>query len=220
MTARRAMAGMALGGALALVAGCSSIPFGAGFTEEGSTYGQTLPPAVDGLEAGTHTDSDVLDLLGPPAHVTALPAGYAFLYEGGHLQSRSVGASYHSFRAAYAWSTVEFSIAAFVFDDDGRLTAGAIERRDDGSGRGFSIGTQGARAADQLVYVLPSSQHLWARSMLRRTPVLLNEQSSLDSGEHGFARRGTTAKVGQETLPSSYVTAIGLLDLLRTQTGQ
>ena len=202
------------------IAGCASLPIGAGYTEERARFGVVLPAAAETLMPGSATDREVLDALGPPAAITALPAGYAFLYEGGALLSRGVGASVFSLRGAYSWSEREVSAAVFVFDDMGRLAAAGVDRSREGTGTGFSIGTQNARAADQLVYLLPSGTHLWGRTMLRRLPVLLNAQSSLASGEAGFERRGTTTRVGQNALPSSHVTALALLELLRQQTGQ
>lgn len=169
---------------------------------------------------GQDTDRDVLATLGPPARLTRLAEGYAFLYEGGDLDARSVGASIYQFRSAYAWSKRSFQIAAFVFDPEGTLIGAAIERSDAGTGRGFSIGTRSATAADQFVFLLPASQHFWGRRMLRRAPQLLTEQTNLSSGEAGVERRGTTTKVGQNTLTSGYITALALLELLRTETGQ
>lgn len=218
--ARRCGLAALLAAAVPGLAGCASLPFGAGYSEERARFGDILPEAAESLAPREATDRDVMAVLGPPAAITALPEGYAFLYEGGALVSRSVGGSIFSVRGAYAWSARELASAAFVFDDGGELVAAGVERSRDGTGIGFSIGTQGASAADQIVYLLPSSTHLWGRSMLRRLPVLLNSQSSLVSGEAGFERRGTTTRVGQNALPASHVTALALLELLRQQTGQ
>lgn len=112
------------------------------------------------------------------------------------------------------------AVAVFVFDEAGQPAAAGVEWSRDGTGRGFSIGTQNARAADQLDCLLLSGAHLRGRSMLRRLPVTLNAESRLATGRAGFERRGTTTRVGQNALPSSHVTDLDLLDLLRQQTGQ
>lgn len=205
---------------IAVVAGgCTALPFSAGFTTEASEFGERLPTSAEALMPGKASDSDVLDALGPPAVITALPDGYAFLYESGRLSSKSVGASVYSFRAGYSWSDAQFGIGAFVFDREGRLTGQAIERSAEGTGRGFSVGTQKSQAAEQVLYLLPASEHRWGSQMLRQLPRTLNQASNPDSGASGLERRGTSTKVGQRTLESGYFTALALLELLKTQSG-
>ena len=216
-TARALAAAVAAG---VWLAGCSSLPFGGGYTRDTGEFGTMVGEDAERLAPGQATDEDVLDALGPPSLITALPDGYAFLYDGGRLNNQSVGASIYSFRAAYAWSEAEFTIAAFVFDDDHRLTGRAVERREDATGRGFSIGTQRARAVDQAAYLVPAPPHFWGRSMLRLLPRTLGDGTNIDSGMHGLERRATTARVGQRTLEASHPSALALLELLRQQTGQ
>jgi len=212
----KALLGLALAAA---ASACTALPFSAGFTDEGSEFGDALPAAAEDLIAGQASDADVLDALGPPAAVTALPHGYAFLYESGRLSSKSVGGSVYSLRAGYSWSDAQFAIGAFVFDAEGTLVGRAVERSEDGTGSGFAIGTQKSKAAEQLLYTLPAAQHYWGRQMLRPIPRTLNQASNPDSGESGLERRGTTTKVGQRSLESGYLTALALLELLKTQTG-
>jgi hypothetical protein len=44
------------------------------------------------------------------------------------------------------------------------------------------------------------SQHRWGGQSLRRTPVTLNQQNRLDSGQAGIEQRGGTRQVGQHSL--------------------
>jgi hypothetical protein len=204
---------------LPLLGGCTALPFSAGYTTDESEFGERLAPAAESLLPGQASDGDVLDALGPPAAVTALPEGYAFLYEAGRLSTKSVGASVYSLKAGYAWSDAQFAIGAFVFDSTGRLTGRAIERSDGETGRGFSIGTQKSQAAEQAIYFLPYEHHRWGSQMLRQLPRTLNQPNNPDSGKAGLERRGTTVKVGQRSLESGYLTALALLDMLKTQSG-
>ena len=207
-------------GAGVLLAACARIPIGAGYEADFVSFDTVLPRTAETLVASTATDGDVLVALGPPAAITALPDGYAFLYEGGQLRNRGVGASFYQARASYAWSAAGFSLAAFVFDREGRLTAAAVERSDEGTGKGFSIGSQNAAAVDQLPYILPASQHAWGRQLLDRLPAGLNAGSDPDSGAAGFELRGTSPSVGQRALASGYNDAQALLDFLKRQAGQ
>jgi len=204
---------------LAMLVGCTALPFSAGYTIESTEFGEGIPTLAEGLVPGQVSDADVLDALGPPTTVTALPDGYAFLYEAGHLSTKSVGASVYSLKAGYAWSDGQFAIGAFVFDATGRLTGRAVERSDEETGRGFSVGTQKSQAAEQAIYLLPYAQHRWGSQMLRQLPRTLNQPNNPDSGESGLERRGTTAKVGQRSLESGYLTALALLDMLKAQSG-
>lgn len=207
-------------GAALLLAACSRIPVGAGYEADFVTFDRVLPDTAETLAPGMATDADVLAVLGPPAAVTALADGYAFLYEGGQLRNRGVTANFYQARGSYAWSAAGFSLAAFVFDRDGGLTAAAVERSDQGTGKGFSVGTQNAAAVDQLPYILPASQHAWGRQLLDRLPAGLNAGSDPDSGAAGLELRGTSRSVGQRALSSGYNDAQALLDFLRRQAGQ
>lgn len=204
---------------MALLGGCASLPVSAGYDHDLASFGKPLDAAAGRLAVGHATDADVLVALGPPALISKLKGGHGFLYESGRLNSESVGASVYSFRAGYAWSAAEFTVAAFVFDGEGRLTSKAVERRGNGTGSGFSVGHSKASSGDQLAYLVPAPQHFWGRQMLRRLPRTLMDGVNLESGAHGFERRGTTTKAGQRSLESSYVTAQALLDLLRSQSG-
>jgi hypothetical protein len=206
--------------AILAVAGCARLPIGAGYEQQDAVFGEVLPATAESLAPGGARDADVLAALGPPTAITALPDGYAFLYEGGRLRTRSVGGNFYQFQSGYAWSSAQLAIAAFVFDDEGILCGAAVERGDEGTGSGFSAGSQGAQAFDQIAFLLPASQHFWGRQLLRRLPAGLNRGSDMASGLHGLERRGTPVDVGQRTLASGYSDAQALLDLLRTQTGQ
>lgn len=201
------------------LAACATPPLSAGLTREIGVYGTTLADEADVFVDEASAD-DVLDLLGPPVLITALPEGYAFLYAGGRLDNTLFGVSIYAFRAGYSWSAARSATAVFVFDDENRLIGQALEERDEGTGRGFSIGVQRAQAADQAAYLLPSSQHGWGRSMLRRLGLTLMDDTSLSSGQHGLEQRATTTRVGQRTLEASYSSPLALLELLRQQTGQ
>ncbi|MBY8975146.1 hypothetical protein KHP62_04960 [Rhodobacteraceae bacterium NNCM2] len=200
-------------------ASCARLPAGAGYNRDAATFGSVIPQEAKALEPGAATYAEVVDLLGPPSVITALPEGFAFLYEGGSLDNQSVEVTVYSVRGGYSWSKAGFSAAVFVFDAGGQLRGKAIEERNDGTGRGMAVGTHRSNAADQAIYLVPAQQTFWGRQMLRRIPRTLNDASNLDSGQAGLERRGTTSKVGQRTLESGYLTALGLLELLKQQTG-
>jgi hypothetical protein len=205
---------------LAAAAGCVSAPLGAGYDDGRSAFGEPLLLDEAELEAGRATDSEVLDRLGPPTAITALPEGYAFLYQSGRVRTEGVGINILALRVGYAWSMKELELAVFVFDAAGVLVGSAVDHSVVDAGTGFAFGTQKAEAADHATYLLPLPQHRWGSQFLRSLPVLLNAQSNPDGGSNGLEQHGTTGKVGQRTLASGYITAQNLLELLKAQAGQ
>ena len=150
----------------------------------------------------------VLEVLGPPQKLSALPQGYAFLYQFSVVDEQQIGLS--SDLPVLRW--LKFSMAAanarikttvFRFDDHDQLIAAssAITHSDLGDEKSimFALAMSALVDSDDLGYDRWGS-NLWGASLLQSTAKTLFVQSDLDSGNIGFEQRGTPTRVGQRTL--------------------
>ncbi|UCH46610.1 MAG: hypothetical protein JSU95_10825 [Betaproteobacteria bacterium] len=149
----------------------------------------------------------VLDTLGPPTRISALPDGFAFEYESFRIDERQLGLSPNVkflrwFKLAYGTARVARETYTLVFDSNGLVKAfgNAREDQDAGKGLAFQFIVTVTQVVDTRYLDEWPGQHAWGVSMLQPLPVALNREQSLDSGEHGIEQRGTPTSSGQRTL--------------------
>ena len=187
--------------ALLLLNGCSLI-----HREIGRDY---YPQAAELIQDEQEMDvTRVLDVLGPPQKVSALPQGYAFLYQFSTVEEQQIGISSERpvlrwFKFSLAEADAKIKTAVFRFNDHDQLVAAssAINHSDLGDEQSimFSLAMSAIVDSDNLSYD-HWSPNLWGAGLLQPTAKTLNVQSSLDSGNIGFEQRGTPTDVGQRTL--------------------
>jgi hypothetical protein len=157
-------------------------------------------------EENTHFSS-ILDQLGPPAKISALPNGMAFLYEYVSITERQIGIGFDAeilkwLKFAIAGASDVRQTLVLVFDEQGMLqTHRFLEHTED-------LGKGGAMQLMIAVQQLIDTSHLddtrgpneWGTSLLRPVPETLNIHQSLNTGTGGIEQKGTPASIGQHTL--------------------
>jgi hypothetical protein len=150
----------------------------------------------------------VLEVLGPPQKMSALPQGYAFLYQFSTVDEQQIGLSsdrpvLRLFKFSMAEAEARIKMAVFRFDCHDQLVAAtsAINQSDLGDEQSimFALAVSALVDSDDLGYDR-WSPNLWGASLLQSTAKTVNAQSGLDSGNIGFEQRGTPTGVGQRTL--------------------
>jgi hypothetical protein len=149
--------------------------------------------------------ADVLARLGPPAKVTALPDGFAFLYEQSTVFQ-------YGFSWFFIYPVLGLGITkgkrvvdtyAVVFDAHGVVvgdghTTGAVPLS-------FEVSMSAFTSSEQLrELTAPAPVHRWGVSLLKPLPKTLNSGSDMDAGEHGLEQEATPKGVGQRTLERVY----------------
>lgn len=161
-------------------------------------------PFVDGV---THSD-EVLDELGPPLKVTAMPHGYAFMYEALSNKELQLGFSLpipviNWFKFVLAEADYDHKVMVYQFDDNHRMVAGG------GGDTHFDLGHSTAIQPILTVQPLFDTSNVendivhfteWPAFCLLPLPQTLNRAQSIDSGMNGVEQRGTAPVAGQRTL--------------------
>lgn len=168
-----------------------------------------LPPEANAPSlkiAQTHFH-DILDIFGPPAQITALPEGFAFLYESLRIQENQLGISLGKdtlslFKLALGKADVDRQIRILVFDKSGFLRSHSHRtiHEDVGKGSAIQFLVKVEQMVDTKYLENDSVQHDWGFSLLKPLPHALNLGQSLDSGAKGMEQRGTPTEVGQRAL--------------------
>jgi hypothetical protein len=153
------------------------------------------------------TVSQVMARFGPPLRMSAEPSGYTMAWEYWEIDEIKVGVG--SFVTGVDLINIDWGKAIaqgdfmlLSFSHDHRLLSASFEEwnRDAGGGQGVQplFSTVDVVDVDDLLEAL--SQHRWGAQSLRRTPMTLNQQNRLDSGQAGIEQRGGTSRVGQHSL--------------------
>lgn len=186
-----------LGGPLAL-SGCSSFR-----TEVGNPMPQPSSPLVEG-ETRVHT---VIHELGPPHAISALPDGFAFLYEYSRVSEFQWGLSLDSLRLPYfkivkGDSHVSESAQILTFNKKGVLTAQGMDawREKLGSGAALQLVISALSLTDATAFRRVPDALLWGRGLLQEPPVALNAAQDLRGGQHGLQQRIAPLFAGQASL--------------------
>jgi len=185
---------------MVILSGCTSIS---------KQIGQELESTPTDLNLKIYTTHfhDILDSIGPPTKITALPEGFVFLYESLLITERQIGFS--SSKEALSWFKLSLSDAdvdrlvhIFTFDKRGLLRSHVrrVSRKDIGDGSSLQFIFTVEEMVDTNYLEKGPVQHDWGFSLLKPIPQNLNLNQSLDSGVNGLEQLGTPTAVGQRTL--------------------
>ena len=187
--------------AILVLGGCTVIEkdIGQGFKRDAhALLGSGARLAVD----------DVLAPLGPPHQLVALSDGYAFLYQKFDVRERQLGIGsdapvlrWFKFSLADAGSTSQAFVARF--DQSDLLIAASVVTNEEELGEVGSImfafnflSQVDSESLDRDVW----GPGRWGKLLLQEPNVLLNAQSSPDTGQSALDQRGTPTNVGQRTM--------------------
>jgi hypothetical protein len=161
------------------------------------------------LENDPFPDVDnALSVLGPPSSITAVPGGYALLYQRFDILERQIGIN--SEQAFLSW--FKFSLAdadgetdtlVLHFNNDDLLVASRLSSQKEDYGEGGSVMfvlSLGSIVDTSDIQDSRWGPRNWGISLLQPPIVAQNRRSSLDAGESGLELRGTPTHVGQRTL--------------------
>jgi hypothetical protein len=142
--------------------------------------------------------ADVLATLGPPTKLTALPSGFAFLYESSQALLRSLSLSVHFISASVTKGDRVLDSYVVLFDERGLVVGHEQITKSVPLSLTFAVTIPTGGSPKALTILAP--QHQWGMSLLKPLPKTLNAANDLDAGMHGLEQRGTPTAVGQRTL--------------------
>lgn len=168
---------------------------------------------ADRIQVGTTTQADILEWLGPPSKISAIPSGSVFLYEHVEIRERQWGLILPGdisrfFKFVHATSVANTDVAVFVFDEEGMMTGQATEnfRSDPGGGFSFTLIFKIKSLSDTDEYTRSQEGILdWGMAMIQPLPVGLNVAQSLDSGSRGLDVIRVDGMMGQRALELNQV---------------
>jgi hypothetical protein len=148
--------------------------------------------------------ADVLAALGPPAKLTALPAGFAFLYESTQvfLRGLSVFIIHPAFKIGVTKEKRILDAYVVVFNEQGLVVGAEHITKTVPLSLALAVSLTTRGKGRELTVLAP--QHRWGMSMLLPLPKTLNAASDIDAGLYGLEQRGTPIAVGQRTLEGTY----------------
>ena len=144
------------------------------------------------------TYADVLAALGPPAKVTALPSGFAFLYESTQVLQRGIALSFYFIRVSVTKGDRVLDSYVVVFDERSLVVGHEKLTKSVPLGMAFSVTIPTGGPPRELAASAP--QHHWGMRLLNPLPQTLNAANDIDAGIYGLEQRGTPMAVGQRTL--------------------
>ena len=178
-----------------------------GCTILGKQISKPIPVEQAGLKENITHVQQIVALLGPPTHMSALPHGFIMVYEYVDAAEQQFGINLEFiglnwFKMSFGRASANHESLVLVFDDTGLLQVQEYDKWAEDLGKGFGF---------QLFFVaMPTvnTRHLdtspgqlsWGRAALQPLPITLNTAQSMDSGSHGIELRGTPDSVGQRTL--------------------
>lgn len=167
------------------------------------------PIAVEeaALQEGVTNVPQIIALLGPPTHMSALPNGMVMVYEYVEANEKQLGINLDFlglqwFKFSFGHAKAKHQDLLLVFDSDGLLRARDFQNWTEklGNGLGFQLFFVALPTVDTRHLNAKPVQLTWGRATLEPLPVTLNAGQSLSSGIHGIEMRGTPDSVGQRTL--------------------
>jgi hypothetical protein len=178
--------------------GCSTIS---------TEVGQPLPESPSSLVEGTTRVETVVHDLGPPHAISALPDGFAFLYEYSRVSEFQLGMSLDFLQLPYfkvikADSNLSEAARLLTFDEQGVLRAqGSAAWREKLSGGGaLQLIVSVLSLTDTTAFRREPDPLTWGRGNLQRPPVTLNSAQDPRLGSNGLQQRIAPVFVGQATL--------------------
>jgi hypothetical protein len=179
----------------------------AGCTTIGKRYGEPIPATLPGLQDGASSVHEVVDTLGPPSRMSALPGGMVMLYEFIDATENQFGINLELiglnwFKFAFGRGEADRQALMMVFDDAGILQARRYRTWTESVGRGlgFQLFFVAMPTVDTRHLWGAPEQFAWGQKSLDPLTVTLNAGQSVTSGTHGIEMRGTPDSVGQRTL--------------------
>jgi hypothetical protein len=142
--------------------------------------------------------AEVLAALGPPTKLTALPAGFAFLYESTEVFHRGFAFSVYILGFSVTKGDRLLDTYVVLFDERGLVVGHEKSTKSVPLGLAFAMTIPTGGPPKALSALAP--QHHWGKSLLQPLPQTLNAASDIDAGMHGVEQRGTPRAVGQRTL--------------------
>lgn len=172
-------------------------------TELGKPLAVDKGSFVEG-ETSVHT---VVHALGPPNQVSALPDGFAFLYEHSVVKELQIGFSLDFpllrwLKLIWAMNSLDQDLCLMTFDDEGRLKAIGVghSSEDLGGGKAIQFIVSVISLTDSSAFRRPADAHSWGAACLGRLPRTLNADQNLRTGAHGLQLRTAPKYAGQHTL--------------------
>ncbi|MFK7976433.1 MAG: hypothetical protein AB8C02_09875 [Halioglobus sp.] len=181
-----------------------------GCTQWQWNLGEPVAPFSAGSSAQGMPLGAVLEVLGPPQHISATSNGYLMAWEYWQITENSAGISLGILGAEFLnfdWGKMrtqgEYLLVSF---DDAHEVATANRATWNGeAGSGMAVqplaSVLSVVDSDDLRSAMP--QHGWGLSLLQRLPSGLNRQSNMEESHNGLQRRGTTGALGQHSLDTN-----------------
>lgn len=183
------------------------IVFLSGCTSISKQIGRDLEPMAKDIKISRTHFHDILDNLGPPDQITALPGGFVFLYESLLITEKQIGISstkevLNWFKLSFSDADVDRLVHIFTFDKRGYLRShvGKMTSKDIGDGSSLQFLFTVEEMVNTNYLEKDPVQQDWGFLLLKPIPQTLNSNQSLDSGAGGLEQIGTPTAVGQRTL--------------------
>jgi hypothetical protein len=172
----------------------------------------TVDPGISSekcvFEEGTAHYHEVLDALGPPARLSALPEGFVFIYEALIIDEKQFGLTgrtglWQFLKVSFAGTDLKRASYLLRFDTEGQLVAAGILQSKEDLGTGGAV--QSLFSVQQIVDTSSYEDDAfdsgnWGAGLLDPFPGGLNFAQNLNTGAAGLEQSGTTTKIGQHTL--------------------
>ena len=184
-----------------------SLLTGSGCALSRKKLNQNLVFPEQSYQDGIAYSDEILDELGPPLKMTALPHGYAFMYESLDTLELQLGFSLpipviNWFKFVFAQADYNHQVLVYQFDDKHRLVASG------GEDTHFDLGNSTAIQPIITVEAMFDTSNVendvvhfteWPAFCLLPLPQTLNRAQSVDTGMAGIEQRGTAPRVGQRS---------------------
>jgi hypothetical protein len=170
--------------------------------------GAPLDQAVlEHVGAGAHY-AEILDALGPPTKMSALPDGMVFVYEHARITERQYGLILPGevgkwIKAVYASADADIETIVFVFDAEGSLRSADAEIWNTDAGAGMSLTllfSTGSFTDTEQYESSPARSLEWGRALTMPPLVSLNDRQNLETGQNGIQLTTSPDAVGQHAL--------------------
>jgi hypothetical protein len=170
--------------------------------------GATLDEAVlERVGAGAYY-AEILDELGPPTKMSALPDGMVFVYEKARITERQYGLILPGevgkwIKAVYASADADIETIVFVFDAQGRLSSADTEIWNTDAGAGMSLTllfSTGSFTDTEQYESSPARSLDWGKALTMPPLVSLNDRQNLETGLNGIKLTTSPEAVGQHAL--------------------
>jgi hypothetical protein len=152
--------------------------------------------------------AEILEELGPPTKMSALPDGMVFVYENTKITERQYGLILPGevgkwIKAVYASADADIETIVFVFDAQGRLSGADAEtwNTDAGAGMSLTLLFSTGSFTDTEQYESSSARSLdWGKALTMPPLVGLNNRQNLETGLNGIQLTTSPEAVGQHAL--------------------